>query len=109
MGLALFQERRMDLRKKLTGLLPGRLRSSKGNDINCRPVDVSENGLGIISKDNLAVNDVVELQVKDILISLKVGWVKPDFGKRDLFRYGLVSQNAKYNLEEIFISSGCMK
>ena len=108
MGLALFKERRLDLRKNLTGLLPGRLKNKSGVDINCRPVDVSENGLGIVSVDRLAAEDVLELHVKDKVITLKVAWVRPDFGKRDLFRYGLISKD-QINIEEIFISSGCMK
>lgn len=109
MGLALFQERRLETRRKLTGLLPGRLKTSNGSDIECRPIDVSEHGLGIVSKEPLKMDSMLELQIKDKKIILKVAWVQPGFSKREVQRYGLVAQDVSLNLEAIFLSAGCLK
>jgi len=125
MGLALFKERRISDRRRLTGLLPGRLAfagkggieaggsETSGSYIACRPVDVSANGMGIVASGQLGEIDPgteLVLVIKDrSAIRLQVAWSQPDFGKQDCFRYGLVTLDPAEDLEELFVSSGCMR
>ena len=109
MALALFKERRMSIRKQLTGLLPGKLVDSKGKVLNAEPVDVSEHGLGIVTQSRLDEGEELYLVVnKERTIRLKVIWSSVDFNKNDLIRYGLECSH-DINLEEIFIQYMCLK
>jgi hypothetical protein len=104
-------ERRIHRRKKLTGLLPGRLSAGKGADvIRCKPVDISETGLGILTDAKLEVGTPLILSTEEHIIHLKVIWKNPDFSKSDLYRFGLelTDSSTKYNLEEIFEKAGCL-
>ncbi len=112
MGLALFKERRLADRRRLTGLLPGRLVLETRQEIVCRPVDVSVNGLGIVVHDlrkQIEPGTVLFLLTKDGTTKLSVAWGQPDFGKQDLFRYGLVTTDPADNLEQMFLDSGCLR
>ena len=116
MGLALFKERRLSDRRRLTGLLPGRLVFGEGlegqKELICRPVDVSINGMGIVVVDQKKPIDPgteMMLILKDGPIRLQVTWGHPDFGKQDLYRYGLVTIEPEQNLEEVFIRTGCLR
>jgi hypothetical protein len=103
------KERRLNTRRKLTGLLPGKIiRESDGSDVSCRPVDISKDGLGILTETQLEEGDVLVLQASSD-ISLKVMWKKQDYGKASLFRYGVVTIDDKNNLEKIFMAAGCLK
>ncbi len=109
MGLPLFKERRFNPRRGLTGLLPGKLIvSATGRALSCRPVDVSRDGMGIIVDEQLAPGTEVELHMAEGSLLLKVAWGQPDFGRRDLFRYGLVSLERHADLERLFADSGCL-
>jgi hypothetical protein len=113
MGLALFKERRLADRRKLTGLLPGRMVFSATNgDVVCRPVDVSSNGMGIVvtnQKKEIEPGTELLLLLKDRPVRLQVAWGQPDFGKQDLFRYGLVTLDPQDNLEDLFVRTGCLR
>lgn len=110
MGLARFKERRLADRRQLTGLLPGRLiMASTRADLACRPVDVSANGLGIVVDKEIDPGTAVELQTRNGTVQLQVAWVQPDFGKQNMFRYGLVTLDPSLNLEEMFIAAGCLR
>ncbi len=109
MGLPLFSERRMTIRKSLTGLLPGRLQNTDGQDIECRPVNVSKHGIGLMSHSQIEAHTTLILTIQDKTIELKVAWVQPGFGKRDLFRYGLVATDHNVDIEQLFLESGCLK
>jgi hypothetical protein len=109
MGLALFKERRLTQRRRLTGLLPGRLINvGTGQDLAVKPVDVSRNGLGIIVSQELELETEVRLQIQDRHVSMKVAWGQPDFSKSDRFRYGLIAISPEDDIEEEFIQSGCL-
>ena len=109
MGLPLFKEKRFSPRKKLTGLMPGKLSVSDSDQpLSCRPVDVSRNGLGIIMDAQLKVSTELRLDAGDKSIILKVAWSQPDFGRRDLFRYGLVCLDSNEDLESLFTKKGCL-
>ena len=104
-----YLEKRSLNRKRLTGLLPGGLFSHDKERINCKPIDVSEHGLSIISNMVLKPGDIITLDVKNNPISLQVAWSKPDFGKQDLHRYGLTSLEPSINLVELFEQKRCLK
>lgn len=109
MGLALFKERRLTQRQRLTGLLPGRLvRKSDGTDLACKPIDVSRNGLGILLDKELTPGEEVTLMVRDNPIVLQVAWIQPDFGKDDQIRYGLVAVDPSQDVEQTFVQAGCI-
>lgn len=110
MGLARFKERRLADRRRLTGLLPGRLLlAATKNDINCRPVDISPNGLGIVVAKELDPGTEIDLVMRDGTVRLQVAWGQPDFGKQDMYRYGLVTLEPELNLEELFVAAGCLR
>ena len=104
-------ERRVSRRKRLTGLLPGRL-SLKSNEaaINGKPVDISSTGLGLISDEQLDIGTALKLTTPEEVIHLKIIWKQPDFGKSDLFRFGLevVAPKRGFDLEEMFERMGCL-
>ena len=110
MGLALFKDRRIGERRKLTGLMPGRLfLKESGEELSCRPVDVSTFGLGVLISKEIQPGEVLTLLVKSTKIQLQVAWTQPDFGKQDMFRYGLVSVDTDHNLEQLFVDNGCLR
>jgi hypothetical protein len=93
----------------LTGLLPGPIVNSQGQIINCKPVDLSANGLGILTSELLREGEELILKIPDRFIQLQVSWGKRDFGKQNLLRYGLVVEDANIDLEKVFQDSGCVK
>jgi hypothetical protein len=110
MGLALFKERRLSDRRKLTGLLPGRL-TIEGTklSLSCRPVDVSANGMGVVMAREIEPGTQMTLSIGDHDIALQVAWGQPDFGKQDMFRYGLVTLDPNVDLEAEFVRAGCLR
>ena len=114
MVLPLRKERRISQRKQLTGLLPGPLivedeESSEKLMIYCKPIDVSQHGLGMITNYDLFEGQILQLDLKSRQIALKVIWVKPDFEKNDLRRCGLVLIDNREDLVKIFEDKGCLK
>lgn len=104
------KERRLNTRRKLTGLLPGKiLLAETEKEIACRPVDISRDGLGILSEVILERGTLLRLKGKDLDIEMKVMWDKKDFGKQDRYRYGLVATDTSVQMEEIFSAAGCLK
>ena len=110
MALLNFAEQRLSPRRKLTGLLPGRMVVVGSNvNISCKPVDISAHGLGIVSEEILTAGSKLALRTHDREILLEVSWGQPDFGKRDLYRYGLVTVDRDVDLELVFADTGCLK
>ena len=110
MGLPQFAERRLSTRRKLTGLIPGKLVVVGSTvPISCRPIDISANGLGILSEEILTPGSKLALKTHDREIIFEVSWGQPDFGKRDLYRYGLLVVDRSINLEAVFAETGCLK
>jgi hypothetical protein len=102
------KERRISERKKLTGLMPGRFQID-GRDVSARPVDISEHGIGILVASEYKPGTLAVLVIKDVKVELEMKWGQPDFGKHDMWRYGLVCKDQNINLEQIFIEKGCLK
>ena len=110
MALPKFFERRVASRKSLTGLMPGKLFvAEKGNHVECKPVDISDRGLGIICAEQMDPGTKLTLKTHNQEITMTVSWGKPDFGKRDLYRYGLRVEARDLDLEELFIKTGCLR
>ena len=110
MNIPMLNEKRGFHRRRLTGLLPGRL-AVKGSDhtLDCKPVDISPEGLGIVTGALLPEGTQMTLNIKGEEILFEISWGQPDFGKRDLFRYGLKVLSNIHNIEDIFMASGCLK
>ena len=109
MALALFKERRLSIRRRLTGMLPGKLIDAHENSLVSRAVDVSEQGLGIISSSDLEIGATVYLLIKDLEIKLTVAWKQRGYAKKDMFRYGLVAGDPLIRIDAIFEECGCME
>ncbi|SMF21444.1 PilZ domain-containing protein [Pseudobacteriovorax antillogorgiicola] len=108
MGSPLVLEKRRKQRRALTGLLPGSLLNQQGDKVNARPVDISPEGLGIVTDLILDLGHILFLKTHNQHIELEVSWGKRDFGKNNLYRYGLRVRDGS-NLETIFESAGCLK
>lgn len=103
-----FQERRVAERKRLTGLMPGKFKIND-KEVSARPIDLSENGLGILVAKEFAIGAKAVLVIKDTSIPFEIKWSQPDFGKHDLWRYGLECDDPSLNLMELFAETGCFK
>lgn len=102
------KERRISDRKRLTGLLPGRFQVN-GKDISAKPVDISSHGIGLIIDAEIAAGTKACLTIGDRSVPLEFMWGEPDFGKHDMWRYGLVCTDQKVNLEDEFTEAGCLR
>lgn len=108
MSQPMFFEKRLSMRRRLSGLLPGRLVIDDTDaDFECRLVDVSVSGMGVLSSDLLSAGSRLTLRTKEGNISLEVSWGQPDFGKQDLYRYGLKVLDENLDLEEVFDRFDC--
>jgi hypothetical protein len=102
------KERRTSERKRLTGLMPGRFQIN-GKEVSARPVDISEHGIGVIIAHEYPVGTVATLCIGDRQVSLEFLWGEPDFGKHDMWRYGLVCRDETLDLSDEFTLAGCLK
>lgn len=104
---ALKEQRRTP--RLLTKSLPGALIDSDQRILQCRPLDLSDEGLAIVSHTLLPVGSLVTLKTHKDSITLEVLWQKSDFGKRLLYRYGLRVVDPHVDLETVFRESRCIK
>lgn len=103
------KERRLIKRRRLTGLLPGPVVIGNSEErLHCKPIDISETGIGLLISKELKVDSILYMVVDKIKIPLKVKWIQADFAKSDRFRYGLECQS-DINIEELFIAKKCYK
>ncbi len=110
MALPLFQEKRLGSRRRLSGLMPGKLMLvSEKRAVSARPVDVSTHGLGVLIAEELEPGTAMLLDTPNGSIKMRIAWRQPDFGKRDMFRYGLVADENKVDLEDLFLKTNCLK
>ena len=77
--------------------------------LSVRPIDVSRDGMGVLIREELKQGSFVILRTDLEDIRLQVAWTQEDFGKQDLFRYGLVTTDSKVDLEQLFRSRGCLE
>lgn len=105
----LFLDKRFTQRKQLTGLLPAPLITESGDILDCKPVDISENGLGILSSVVLEIGDKLTLRLSSQPVEFTVAWGKRDFAKNQLYRYGLITESETVSVEDIFEKANCLK
>ncbi|NRA67873.1 MAG: PilZ domain-containing protein [Pseudobacteriovorax sp.] len=77
----LLQERRLEVRFNLNGLIPLSLISGNGRVLTAIFVDVSRRGLGLIIEPSLRVDEEITLKIagsKDVPMSVR--WVKKPLG-----------------------------
>jgi hypothetical protein len=109
MGDPALDEQRRSPRRVLTKLLPGPLLDSEQKVLHCRPIDLSQDGLSILTEVQLIIGSQLTLKTHNQVVALEVMWQRPDFGKQGLSRYGLRSIDESIDLEHIFRSAGCLK
>ena len=102
------KEQRLAERKRLTGLMPGKFQI-EGKEVSARPVDISSHGLGILVAKEFKLGAKAVLVLKDVHIEFELIWGQPDFGKHDLWRYGLSLTDQNLDLEKLFLETGCLK
>jgi|GEM_PF-881973 len=106
-----FKERRVRDRREPTGLMPGKMiRVRQERAISCRPIDISSGGMGILVAEDLMSSEILTLNLADgRQIPFKIVWKREDFGKLDLFRYGLECMDPDINILEIFQRAGMIR
>ncbi len=109
MGDPALDEQRRSPRRVLTKLLPGPLIGADQKVLQCRPIDLSSEGLSILSEAQLSIGTGLTLKTHNQSIELQVMWQRPDFGKQGLIRYGLRAIDPNLDLEMLFRESGCLK
>ncbi len=109
MGVLAFSEQRRSQRRFLTTLLPGTLVDKEERVLQCKPVDISPEGLSILSGTVLPVGTAFHLKTHNASIAFEVIWQKPDFGKKGLLRYGLKTIDPNVDLESLFRDANCLK
>lgn len=108
MALAAKNEQRSS-RRVMLRILPGAIIDSNQTVIQCRPVDLSSEGLSITSETSLDVGQIVSLRTHNAIIDLEIVWRRADFGKQGLSRYGLKTKDSSLDLEKVFRETGCIK
>jgi hypothetical protein len=109
MGEPRLNEQRRSPRRLLTKLLPGPLLDHEQKVLHCRPIDLSPEGLSILSATQLSIGAELTLRTHNQSVNFVVMWQRPDFGKQGLIRYGLAAVDPAIDLEHLFRSSGCLK
>lgn len=109
MGDPALDEQRRSPRRVLTKLLPGPLLDHEQKVLHCRPIDLSQEGLSVLTEVQLSVGTQLTLKTHNQTVTLEVMWQRPDFGKQGLSRYGLRAIDPTIDLEHMFRSAGCLK
>lgn len=109
MGNPVLDEQRRSQRRVLTKLLPGPMLDHEQKVLHCRPIDLSQEGLSILSATILNIGAALTLKTHNQSVELQVMWQRPDFGKQGLIRYGLRAVDPNLDLELLFRESGCLK
>lgn len=102
------REKRISERKAIVGLLPGRL-LYRDTVLNAKATDVSPHGIGLIIDQFIQAGDVIVMELPDSSLEFKIAWIKPDFGKHDLWRVGVMATDHRQDVEKIFKDHGCLK
>jgi hypothetical protein len=109
MGDPALDEQRRSARRVLTKLLPGPLLDQEQKVLHCRPIDLSQEGLSILTEVQLSIGQQLTLKTHNQSVTLEVVWQRQDFGKHGLMRYGLRAIDPTTDLEHMFRSTGCLK
>jgi hypothetical protein len=108
MGLRQPTELRLHRRRRLVGFMPGRLFIAEtGEEIVCRPLDVSAYGLGMFTEDEIDefVHDFV-LVVAERTIRLERVYSQESPGLKVGYRHGFRVKDRDVDLEKLCIELG---
>jgi hypothetical protein len=85
----------------------GTLRAGEGGpELDCKVIDVSRDGLGVLSNTPVDKNSVVELEVQDRKILLRVAYCLDDLIHKGRYRLGLHRTGSSENLVNLFSAAG---
>ena len=91
----------------LTARFAGELfRTGKNHALDCRVMDVSRDGLGVLSKDTVAKGETIELHTLGRVIQFQVAYCIDDLISRGNYRWGLRRIGSTENLVSLFAANG---
>jgi len=105
-------DQRFKVRHPLLGDLSGKIVQSSGETCRCLALDVSENGLKLLSFEPLAVGADLILRVDERDISLKVVWVSERQGDVDHYVCGVTTTEKNmldHGIESLFVDKQWLK
>jgi hypothetical protein len=93
----------------IVGPCPARLYFGDGRPFEFRIVDVSRDGLGVIAPEPIAKDTVLQLDIGDRKISMRVVHCNEDLIYAGNFRVGMHRISSSENLVSLFAATGCIK
>ena len=81
-------------------------RAGKGQPLDCRVMDVSRDGLGVISKNAVQKGETLELHTLERVIQFQVAYCMDDLISRGNYRWGLRRVGSTENLVSLFAANG---
>ena len=99
-----------DTRFAFNGSLPGALIKGGSNDpLECRPVNLSASGLGLIGMQELFVGDKLTIVSPELNIPFEVVWCDQVEDRPGFFKIGLKSNDSEIDLVRLFSDEGCFE
>lgn len=90
----------------LTGPFAGELRRPGGKPLECRVVDVSRDGLGVLSAVVVKKGETLELHSLERVIHFQVAYCIDDLISHGNYRWGLRRVGSNENLVSLFAANG---
>ena len=108
MGQIQASERRRSGRENLTGALPGAIKIKGDEDpLHVKPIDVSDQGLGVLMDRPLRPGTEVIIDGLDTELEFEVVWYKKESnGGPETYHHGLLLKSRDINLIELFRAAG---
>ena len=102
------RERRKHPRNKIIKLPGVLLSQTTGQPLECDPMDMSKEGIGIFVKTAIEKNNTTFfLVIGDESLVLEVVWTAENPGRSEGFRVGLKTQDPELDLNKYF--EGCLE
>jgi len=97
-------EKRKDFRRGLFRNGSAKLmRKVHKEPVKCRLVDVSQNGIGMMTHEELQIGEELILEINREEVEMEVIWFQENILRYEMNRYGLqLSQNMPCTLETLF-------
>jgi hypothetical protein len=90
----------------VTSQFTGKLFRPMGAALDCRVVDVSRDGLGVISETIVNKGETIELHTLERVIQFQVAYCMDDLIHHGKFRWGLRRVGSQENLVSLFAANG---
>jgi hypothetical protein len=81
-------------------------RPGNGKALDCKVMDVSRDGLGVLSQKAVAKGDLIELHTLERVIQFQVAYCMDDLIQRGNYRWGLRRVGSTENLVSLFAANG---